>query len=91
MALTKNDIVLIGDEMVRALEPVYKDLDGMKKNLSGLRKDVTELREDVDAVRVDVIDLQSKAGSIKDQLVGINEKLDENRKTIRQIKRHVGL
>lgn len=77
MALTKKDLVLVGEEMTRALEPVYDDLQ--------------KLNQKVDALTVDVIELQNTTDVIHDQLVGIGEKLTEDRKDIKTIKKHIGL
>ncbi len=49
--MTSEDVVKIGDEMIRALEPVYQDLDSIKKTLS-------EHTDKIDALIVDVKQLQ---------------------------------
>ncbi len=91
MALTKKDILLIGDEMVRVLEPVYQDMGAMKADIKTIKGQIGELTDKVDALTGDMIDLQNMAGATKDQLVGIQAIITDDRRDIKLLKKHTGL
>lgn len=98
MTLTSDDIIQIGDVMVKALEPVYEDLDELKKDMKGVKKTLAEHTkildehtDKIDALTLDMIELQDDVKIIKDQSTGIGEELQFHKKDIQKIKRHVGL
>lgn len=64
------------------------DMENMKE---WLMEELTQVNDKLDALTGDVIDLQNNVGVIRDQFVGVNEKLEENKVDIHKIKKHIGL
>lgn len=79
--MTSEDIVQIGAEMTRLLEPVYEDLKSIKNTQN-------EHSNKIDALMVDVKQLQDEMGALRDDL-GNKERrhLEEHN----QIRKNVGM
>lgn len=82
--LLRHEVSKNGQETAR----LSSDIENMQDYLG---KELGQINNKLDALTADVVDLQDKAGATKDQLIGINDKLEENKKTIHHIKKHVGL
>lgn len=77
--MTNEDIVKIGEEMVKVLEPVYEQLDRIEKTQN-------EHTDKIDALTVDMIQVQDELGAIKDDL---GEFKRHNQKEHTEIKKHI--
>jgi hypothetical protein len=79
--MSDEDLVKIGDEMVRIVGPIYKDLDYLKNN-------VNELRDDVGALKVEVHDIHLKIGSGRDEFLAFKDNTEQE---VSVIKKQIGL
>ncbi|MEK7581617.1 MAG: hypothetical protein AAB512_05025 [Patescibacteria group bacterium] len=90
--MTNSDIQKIGqvvDQKInKALKPIAKRLDKIDSRLDKVDSKLDRLESKTDALILDVNDLQENVGGIKDKLVIIEEKHDED---TAQIKNHIGL
>lgn len=95
MALTSDDVQLIGEEMVKVLEPVYKQLDKVGGELNKIDGRLEIMERKQDAQTADILDLQTKADVTNDRFVRLEEKMTqrdaEHEKDIQVIKKHLGL
>lgn len=86
--MTKDDIKLIGDEMVRAVEPISEDL-------AKIQEAQKQHSEKIDALTGDVIQLQKEVGAIRDDLTTVKDKLTnfqtEVRESTDEIREFVGM
>lgn len=84
--MTSDDIVKIGEEMVRVIEPVYKQLDKIESTQN-------EHTNKIDALIADMVQLQDEIGVIKDDYKNIKRELknfnDHNQKEHDEIKKYV--
>lgn len=79
--MNDKDLKKIGDEMVKVLDPVYKQLDRIENKQTALAGDM--------------IQVQAESGIIKDKVTAIDEKLtehiDRERKELNKVRTHVGM
>jgi hypothetical protein len=76
MALTGDDIKLIGNEMVRLLEPVYEDLDEIKKTLRQHSVTLEEHGEKIDALTLEIHEVKQELGGGKDVFSAFKDKTE---------------
>ena len=76
MALTKDDLLAIGELMDNKLEPINDRLDVMQGDINILKEDVAVLKEDVGVLKEDVISLKSEMVEVKNRVTGIEIQLE---------------
>lgn len=86
--LTKDDVQMIGEEMVKILEPVYSDLDSLKKDMEVVKRTLNEHTDKIDALTVDMHQVQDELGVIKDD---IREIKWNHRRDLNEVRQHIGL
>lgn len=81
--MTSDDIVKIGEEMIKVIEPVYEDLGSIKKTLS-------EHTDKIDALTLDMVQLQNEVGVIKDDILNIKDDVNTLKDDVNTLKNDVG-
>lgn len=88
MALSKKDLEMIGDGMVKILKPMYEKLDSIDKEVKGIKNEVKSVKQ-VQEEHTDKIGaLMAKMHDIHQEF-GINK--DKTDSEIEKIKDFVGL
>lgn len=100
--MADEDLIKIGDQMVKVLEPVYEELDEIKNKLNHPERGLGSINDKLDAQTADIMELQKKANVTNDRFVGLEQTIDRlevkidqymgaNRKELSEIRKHTGL
>lgn len=88
MALTKGDLIKIGDILVDFFTPVNNRLDSMDERLE-------RVEQKTDALTSEVIEMHTEIGALQDDTTYIKEKMDQreavHREEHNKIRSHIGL